>query len=108
MNLAIGQLDFINDALKQVVHDAELFTGFTFTITSLYRPNDDGVHGQIPLRGIDVRCRDAAIGYLIAEYINQNWKYDPARPEMKCCIFHGQDYGQPHLHFQVHPNTVHG
>ena len=107
MNIALGQLDFIDDTLKSIVWDAQEFTGFEFTITSIYRIGDSGVHGQLPTRGIDVRCRDAVIGHLIADFINGKWKYDPSRPEKKCCIFHNVGQGN-HLHFQVHPNTKHG
>ena len=75
-----------------------------FTITSLYRINDNGVHGTLPLRGIDLRCRESDFGKLIEDYVNNKWIYDPDRPDMKCCIFH--DIGQgAHIHLQVHNKT---
>ena len=75
-------------------------------ITSAYRPGDEGVHGQITVRGIDRRCRDAAIGNAIKQYVNGRWEYDPDRSHLECCIFHKCDRYGWHLHFQVHPNTV--
>lgn len=74
-------------------------------ITSGYRPGDTGVHGQQPVRGLDLRCRDRQVGEMVEALINSKWKYDPNRPNMNCCLFH--DIGQGiHLHLQVHPNTV--
>jgi hypothetical protein len=73
--------------------------------TSVYRAGDAGVHGQMPVRGIDRRCRNAASGLSVANWVAAGWIYDPARPEMVCCIFHDTGQGW-HLHFQVHPNTV--
>ena len=74
--------------------------------TSAYRPNDNGVHGQMPVRGYDRRCRNAAMGNAIAQWINRKWQYDPDRPDMVCCIFHKLDAHGWHLHIQVHNNTV--
>ena len=73
--------------------------------TSAYRPEDSGVHGQMPCRGIDRRCRNAAIGNAIKEWVNYKWEYDFDRPDKQCCVFHKcEKYGW-HLHLQSHPNT---
>lgn len=72
--------------------------------TSAYRPGP-GVHGQMPVRGYDRRCRNAAMGNAIAQWINRKWVYDPDRPDMLCCIFHKIDEYGWHLHMQVHPQT---
>ena len=105
MKIDIGQLDFIEPKLRELAQLVEQATGLEFTVTSLYRINDSGVHGQLPLRGIDLRCKDQSIGLLVQSMVNQHWIYDPDRPDMKCCMFH--DVGQgAHLHLQVHPNTV--
>lgn len=73
--------------------------------TSAYRPGDTGVHGQMPVRGYDRRCRNAAMGNAIKQWINHKWEYDPERPDKECCIFHKLDAYGWHLHCQVHPNT---
>ena len=79
-------------------------TGLEFTITSIYRGDDDGVHGTLPVRGIDLRCRSLEIGISIEALINKFWIYDPKRPGKKCCFLHGHD-SNLHFHLQVHPNT---
>lgn len=76
----------------------------TDIVTSAYRPGDSGVHGTIPLRGLDLRCRDIALGQLVSKRVNERWQYDPERPDMECCIAHGEGMNL-HLHIQVHPRT---
>lgn len=101
--IALYDLDFIDKTLKKILLDKEAAFG-TGVITSLYRIGDKGVHGALPLRGIDERCKDRAVGERIEQYINERWAYDPSRPGMKVCMFH--DVGQGfHLHYQSHPNT---
>lgn len=75
------------------------------TITSAYRPDDNGVHGTMPIRGLDFRCRDPIIGKKLEEYINERWIYDPDRSDKNVALFHDIGKGA-HLHVQVHPNTV--
>ena len=104
MRIDIGQLEFIDQALRTILVELEAFTGFAFTITSLYRIGDRGVHGQLPLRGSDLRMRDKTTGKVVREIINDRWAYDPARPEMQCAILHGAG-ANLHLHVQVHHNT---
>lgn len=74
-------------------------------ITSAFRQGDKGVHGQMPLRGLDLRCRDMLMGNHIADWVNARWQYDPERPEKECALCHDTGRGL-HLHFQSHPNTV--
>lgn len=74
------------------------------TITSAYRPDDKGVHGTMPIRGLDFRCRDSIIGEKLEEYINERWIYDHERPDIKVALYHDVGKGK-HLHVQVHPNT---
>ena len=77
-----------------------------WTITSGYRPHSEGsVHSTQPLRGLDLRCRNAALGKLVKQWVNKRWAYDPERPWKKCARFHDAGSGW-HLHFQVHPNTL--
>lgn len=89
----------------------ELLTWFTIrhggqvVITSAYRPHDDGVHGTIPCRAVDLRSWAFDFPQTVCDYINRTWTYDPERPEMKCAIFHDVGYGK-HIHLQVHPRTV--
>jgi|Deesub1362B_J571_1020462.scaffolds.fasta_scaffold06751_2 hypothetical protein len=105
MKIDIGQLEFINPLLRSIVKDVEHRFGFEFTVTSLYRIGDKGVHGQLPLRGIDLRCRDIKVGRVVEHYINSTYEYDPARLNKKICMLHG-DGANLHLHVQVHPESI--
>ncbi len=106
MRLDIKQLEFINPILRSIVVDIEEHFGIDFTCTSLYRINDKGVHGTLPLRGIDLRCRSLGLGEVISKYINNKWIYDYKRGNKVCCLIHNAGSGL-HLHIQVHFNTRH-
>ena len=73
-------------------------------VTSLYREGDAGVHGTMPVRGIDIRCRDQAVGEAIAAQINRSWRYDVRRPSIEVAMAHNAGSGW-HLHLQVHERT---
>ena len=104
MKLDLAQLEFIEPKLRGMALDVNSHFDVEFTVTSLYRINDKGVHGTLPLRGIDLRCRESGFGKMIEDYVNKKWIYDPDRPDMKSCMFH--DIGQgAHIHLQVHPHT---
>jgi len=105
MHIDTDQLSFIDINLRKLLAFLESRTGLQFTITSLYRPGDTGVHGTIPLRGVDLRLRNGRIGDALADLVNLAWVYDPDRPEKKCAIYHDVGKGE-HLHLQVHPKTV--
>jgi len=100
------QLEFIDLKLRHMAIETESSFRVEFEITSLYRIGDNGVHGQLPLRGLDFGCRHEAIGKAVEGYVNSYWQYDPSRPEKVCCMYHKTKTGQYHLHLQVHPNTV--
>ena len=100
----IQQMEFIDLKLRSMIYWLESRTGFKFTMTSMRRIGDPGVHGTSPLRGIDLRCRSLAVGAAIEDLINDSWFYDSKRPELKCCKLHGEGPNL-HLHLQVHPNT---
>ncbi len=100
MRIDITNLDFIDLKLRRILIGLEAETGFQFTITSLYRINDTGVHGTLPLRGIDLRCHNPLFGVFVEEYINERWEYDADRPNMQVCIYHDAGSGN-HLHIQV-------
>jgi hypothetical protein len=104
MRLDISQLHFIDPQLRIIAIGVEMYFGVEFTATSLVRIGDNGVHGQLPLRGIDLRCHNEKLGKAVEEHVNSTWVYDLNRPEMKCCVFHNAGQGW-HLHLQVHPNT---
>jgi hypothetical protein len=74
-------------------------------ITSIYRPDDKGVHGH--WRGVDVRTRNILKREAkeIEKYINYVWIYDPERPELNVALFHDSGLGE-HLHLQIHNNTT--
>jgi len=94
----------LDSILIEIVEDLESVAGPGY-YTSIYRPEDPGVHGQMPVRGIDRRCRHQGIGVAICLYINSRWQYDPARPTMDVAIFHKCDQYGWHIHLQSHPNT---
>jgi len=98
------QLDFLHPTLRAVLRWIESRFGLLFIITSLYRIGDPGVHGTLPLRAIDLRCRTKKIAEIIAETINGHWKYDYERSEMVVALAHDTGKGF-HLHIQVHSNT---
>ena len=76
MKIDLMQLEFIDLNLRKILTDVEKDTGMEFTITSLFRIGDQGVHGQLPLRGIDLRMRSRAIGEEIVDMINNKWIYN--------------------------------
>ena len=76
----------------------------TQEVTSLWRDDPTSVHGQIPVRGVDLRCRSKLVAYAIAKHVNDNWEYDPARPGKKVAIAHDVGFGM-HLHLQVSDAT---
>lgn len=104
MKIDIAQLEFIKGKLRELTLWVEEETGFEFTVTSIYRIDDDGVHGTLPVRGLDLRCRSYEVGSAIESLINKFWVYDPKRLGKKCCFLHGEG-SNLHLHLQVHSNT---
>lgn len=102
MRIDIKQLEFVHSTLRSLLVWLEKETGLEFTITSLYRIGDKGVHGTLPLRGADLHMPSVVIGEQIEQLINTYWRYDHDRPEKDCAIFHGDPL---HLHLQVHENT---
>ncbi len=105
MRIDYMQLEFIHLTLREICKFVEDLTGLEPTITSLFRMNDPGVHGQLPLRGIDLRMRSILVGEQIEDMVNNRFTYDPDRPAMRCAVLHGDGLNQ-HLHLQVHANTV--
>jgi hypothetical protein len=105
MKLDIAQLEFIDINLRLMVVWLENETGLEFTGTSLYRIGDDGVHGTLPLRGVDLRARNIETGQSVVKLINDNWTYDTKRPDFKCAVLHGKG-ANLHIHLQSHQNTT--
>jgi hypothetical protein len=104
MKADIAQFEFIDKKLRLIVSWLELETGLEFTATSLFRIGDKGVHGALPLRGMDLRMRSYMVGKVFESIINDKWLYDPDRPDKNCAKLHGNG-NNLHLHLQVHPNT---
>ena len=104
MKIDINQLEFIDRTLRDIAMFVESFSGMEPTITSLFRIGGNGVHSQLPLRGIDVRVRRMDIGHSIMTAVNDKWAYDPNREMMRCAVLHGTG-SNLHLHLQVHANT---
>lgn len=106
MKIALAQLEFIHPLLREIVLWVEGEFGEQ-TVTSLYRIADPGVHGRLPLRGIDLRDVDEQTSKKIQHAVNERWTYDPSRTHIGCCLYHNNRGGSgKHLHFQVHPNTI--
>ena len=104
MKIDIGQLEFIDQTLRNILAWVEKETGAEFTITSLYRIGDKGVHGTLPVRGCDLRMRNQMVGEKLEKLVNLNWLYDFNRHEKSCAYLHGKE-SNLHLHIQSHPNT---
>ena len=105
MKADFGQFDFLDGKLKEILSDLEEQTGVEFTMTSIYRIGDTGVHGTLPVRGVDLRMRSASVGTEVVDLVNERWGYDTERTEKSCAILHGEDSNM-HLHIQSHPNTI--
>jgi hypothetical protein len=105
MKIDYSQLEFLDPMLRKILGFIESIDSAEQTITSLYRIGDKGVHGTLPLRGTDLRCRNKDKGRAIESRVNSLFTYDPKRPEVKCAFLHGEG-SNLHLHIQVHPNTV--
>ena len=54
--------------------------------TSGYRKDNKGVHGQDPLRGIDLRSREFRNPRQVEDAINQEWDY--GKKPHQVCIYH--------------------
>lgn len=106
MKIDLGQLLFIHPKIRHILTNLEKRLGVEFTGTSIFRIDDPGVHGTLPTRGFDLRCKDAKFGKFLEDYVNDYYIYDPQRPDKTVCWFHEVDGKGLHLHFQVHPNTV--
>ena len=105
MRIDLMQLQFIDRKLRVIATETEKAMRVDFEITSLFRIDDDGVHGTLPLRGIDWGCKVEVIGRAVESYINARWIYDPERPHKVCCMYHKTKSGEWHLHLQTHSNT---
>ena len=103
MKIDLAQISFIDERLREIALAIEDRFGRQ-TITSLYRLGDKGVHGTLPLRGIDLREQGINNAKEIERFVNDLWEYDWQRQDMNCCIYHDTGQGL-HLHLQVHPNT---
>lgn len=104
MKTDIQQISMFHPNLIAVLLWLEAATGFEYTITSQHRKGDKGVHGTMPLRAVDLRCRAKSVGWTIEHLINTAWAYDPTRPNKSVCLSHGEGANY-HLHIQVHTNT---
>ena len=66
---------------------------------------DSGIHGTFPCRALDWSVKWWEDPEKVEKDINDNWVYDPTRPEMKCAILHDVGNGM-HLHTQVTERTT--
>jgi hypothetical protein len=81
---------------------------YGLVITETYRKKRhlNDLHGEVPVRAYDIRtwCYSDKLALEIMHNVNQQWSYDPSRPDMECFIIHDSGHGR-HAHIQVHPNT---
>lgn len=105
MRIDLGQLEFIDSKLREIALDVEKAFGVEFTVTSLYRMGGNGVHSQLPLRGLDLRCRNDHLGASVEDYVNDRWEYNGTSGKNCCLYHHNRRGGGKHIHLQVHPNT---
>lgn len=99
MRADYGQFSGYHRHLRDVLGYLEVRTGLEFTITSVSRA-DGGIHDTFPLRAVDLRCRNKAVGEVLCQLVNDTWQYDYNRPELMVCGFKDN-----HIHMQVHENT---
>lgn len=106
MKVALGQLEFIHPTLREIALAVEAEFGEQ-VVTSIYRIGDRGVHGQLPVRGLDLRDLQRSKSKKIQAWVNARWKYDPQRPTIGCCLYHKNKWSEgSHLHLQVHERTI--
>ena len=88
-------------------------------VTSVHRTANEneqaGARSQIhvvgpPYRAVDLRIRNIdgdfqRIAEEIAEDLNDDWAYDPDRPDKPVAFARVHGSG-PHIHLQVHPRTT--
>ena len=97
-----------NFAPLLIIIICEIANKFGFRMSESYRDKRhmNDLHGTAPVRAIDLsewvygdQAKD------IERLINQNWIYDPGRPEKKVALLHKAKGGVFHFHIQVHQNT---
>ena len=79
-------------------------------LTSSFRkdkihPKDSGIHCVLPIRAIDLRSWIFKNPQRIEKLINDNWIYDPKRPNIPVAYLHDTGQGV-HFHTQVHDRTI--
>lgn len=83
---------------------------YGIVMTESYREkrHSNDLHGTDPIRAIDIRewCYDKDFAIEICEDINQQWIYDPRRPNKQVALIHKANGGAMHMHIQTHPRTI--
>ncbi len=97
------QMEFIHPLMRELLDDIEKKFA-SQEITSQYRIGDPGVHGTLPLRGIDLRAWNVSRAKRLVRWVNKYWMYDLERPSLKVAQNHGEGTNY-HTHLQVHNNT---
>lgn len=105
----------VHPKLRELVAAAEEYAAtkrWAWLVTSIWRsPAEDaalegsGVHTE--WRALDIRTRDVSAQVVadVTRWINDRWKYDPTRPDLRVAISEPHGTG-PHLHLQVHERTT--
>lgn len=75
-------------------------------VTSAFRYGDKGVHGQNPLRAVDLRSWIYSNPAGMARYANTVWIYSPQKPKKKCVLLHNVRDRGIHFHLQVCDQTI--
>jgi len=82
--------------------------GIVMTESFRKKRHINDLHGTNPVRAVDIRewCYDKGLAIEICNDINQQWIYDPARPNKQVALIHKVNGGVSHFHIQVSPNTI--
>lgn len=107
----------IHPTLLKVMADViDSWPVYKLTVTDFNRTWEEdsklgasGIHAcGPPWRALDLRIRDIPgefleIAEMVASEVNEGWVYDPLRRGYKVCLVEADP---PHMHVQVHPNTI--
>jgi hypothetical protein len=107
MKISLGQLEFIHWQLREIALWVEQEFGEQ-RVTSIFRIGDPGVHGQLPVRGLDLGDDyGEEVSQAICNAVNDRWVYDFKRPAVDCALYHkNRTNDGRHIHLQVHPRTM--
>ncbi len=90
-----------------IVYVAETY-GLVMTESFREKLHANDLHGEIPVRAVDIRewAYPKHLAQEIEDDVNSKWIYDPNRPHKSCAWIHENRKTKGfHFHIQTHPNT---